>query len=211
MKANAFFSSFMSSPAKTAGKKRIRPSFELSFVKNLPFKKRNGRIHYTPEFSLFPRSAEELVGAMRFAAQSRKKVTFVSQGYSSSNMTPVADVLVYLQDLKRVNIDARQVSKPLLILETGATLKDIENILRASKYNLQLHFNVGNNRMGPKSATSLFEFIRSNPKALRLVEWIERVDANGQLRRLDVSSNPREAALMVGKAGVVYRMGVKLS
>jgi hypothetical protein len=210
MKANAFFSSFTSTQPKTASKKRIRPSYELTFVKNLPFRKKDGRVHYTPEFSLLPKNAEELVVALRFAAQRRKRVAFASQGYSPSRMTPVADILVYMQDLKRVAIDAGRSDKPVLVLETGATLKDVENLLSSTNYSLPLHFNVGKTKMGPKSATSLFEFIRSNPKAIQLVEWVERIDANGQVRRLNIGSNLREVTQMAGKAGVIYRMGVSV-
>lgn len=210
MKANAFFSSFTTARSQQSAKKRVGPSYELAFIKNLPFRKKNGRVHYTPAYSLFPKNVEELVGAMRFAAQRRKRVQFVSQGYSPSHMVPVADVLVYLQDLNRLHIDQKRPDQAILVVETGVTLQQVARLLTASGFNLPLKTNSIHN----KAAMSLYESLHSNPKHLQLIKWIEKIDVNGQVRRFEVGADRRrmlrEAGQLSDKAGALYRMGLKL-
>ena len=212
MKANAIISSVLPTTPKTASKKRINPSNELNFVKNLPFRKRNGSVHYIPEYSLFPKNVGELTGAMRFSAQKKKRATFIPQGYSDSNMAPMADVLVYLQYFNNLRID--RTNHATLVLEAGVTLMQVEQLLSSTSFSLPINLNLGKTSFGIKAATSFYECLRSNSKSLRLIEWVEKVDVNGNVRRFDRRTDGErviyEASQMMSKSGVVVRIGLRL-
>ncbi len=211
MKANFLFSSKTRAHSKTdAYPNTIRPSSELTFAKNLPFHKKNGTVLYTPQYSCFPKTVEELVGILRLAQNKRKKISVVTQGYASTKMAPVADILVYLTELQKMNIERRS-RKPVLTVDMGTTIHAVERVLASSGYELAIKSNFEKIASRDKLTTSLHEWILNNKTAYNLVSWVEKVDINGRVQRFENRSQiMQELSQRNFKAGISFRMGLKI-
>lgn len=210
----AFPSIFPSKANKTSHRKRIEPAVQLDLIKKLPFKKRDGSIHFTPDYSFFPKSIRDLVGVMQLVHNTKKRMIVTSQGYSHSNMSPVADVLVYLQNLNRLSIEKRDAKKATLVLETGVTLQQVKRAITSSRFYFPVRFKVDKKKWGNAKASGFYAFLCAHPKSFQLIEWVEKVDLRGNVHRFDTASDGpgaiAEALRLGNQSGIIYRLGLKL-
>lgn len=190
----------------------IRPSRHLSFKKNLPWRNKSRTAGCTPEYSCFPKTIEELVGAAHFAREFKKRLTAVADGNSWSGLVSTNDLFVYMHGLDRAAVDLSDLDEPKVVVEIGATLKRANSILKIHGYTLPFHTARGLNRFGDLITCSSQGVY---PALLEQMAWIEIVDTEGKLHRFesraDIAKAINAACMNLGKIGIIYRMALKVN
>ena len=185
------------------------------FKRNLSWRNWGRTAACTPEFSYFPESGEELVEIMKVARRTGKKLRVVAQGHSWSGLVPTNDILVYVHKLNKVEMDLSDVANPLVVLESGATNREVNDVLEAHGYALPFNVVLESVRFGGLIATGSHGSGWGNATLSDLVAWIEIVDANGNMRRFEEGVDSEEvmnaARLHLGMFGITYRMALKVN
>ncbi len=166
--------------------------------------------HCRPEYSFYPQHAEDLATIVRFASETGKKLRVVTSGHSWSALVPTDDILVYAGALNKVTMDLSDADQPRVVVECGATVKEVNNVLE--QHDCALSFNVvlESVRFGGLVSTGSHGSGWNNPTLSDLVHAIEIVDATGELRRFQTGVDSEEVMnavrLSLGMFGILYRI-----
>jgi hypothetical protein len=163
-----------------------------------------------PEFSFYPERVEDLIQIVHFARETGRKIRVVGSGHSWSGLVPTDGILVYVQQLNKVNMDLSDESNPRMVIESGATVKEVNDVLEEHGYALPLNVVLESVRFGGLIATGSHGSGWNNPTLSDLVHAIEIVTATGQLRRFEAGVDSDEvmnaARLNLGMFGVIFRI-----
>ena len=163
-----------------------------------------------PEFSFYPECVEDLIQIIQFARERDKRIRVVGSGHSWSGLVPTDGVLVYVQQLNNVSIDLSDDSYPRVVIESGATVKEVNHVLEANGFALPLNVVLESVRFGGLIATGSHGSGWNNPTLSDLVHAIEIVDAFGQLRKFEAGVDSEEVMnavrLNLGMFGIMVRI-----
>jgi hypothetical protein len=163
-----------------------------------------------PEFSFFPERVEDLIQIVQFARERGKRIRVVGSGHSWSGLVPTDGVLVYIQGLNNVSMDLSDDSHPRVVIESGATVKEVNDVLEAQGYALPLNVVLESVRFGGLIATGSHGSGWNNPTLSDLVYAIELVDASGQIRKFQAGIDSDEVMnavrLNLGMFGIMVRI-----
>ncbi|HEU0297214.1 MAG TPA: D-arabinono-1,4-lactone oxidase [Anaerolineales bacterium] len=166
--------------------------------------------HCQPEFSFYPKCVEDLIQIVEFACERGKRIRVVGSGHSWSGLVPTDGILVYVYQLNRVTMDLSDDSHPRVVIESGATVKEVNDILEEHGYALPLNVVLESVRFGGLIATGSHGSGWNNPTLSDLVHAIELVDAAGNLRKFEADVDSDEVMnavrLNLGMFGIMYRI-----
>mgnify|MGYP000087701544 FL=1 len=187
---------------------------QVKAVPQLAWKNWGNTVSCLPDYSFFPTSGKDLAEIVQLARQTRRKLRVVAQGHSWSALVPTNDILVYIKDLDKVEMDVTDPSNPLVVVESGATIKQVNDVLEGHEYALPFNVVLESVRFGGLIATGSHGSGWENDTLSDLVNWIEIVDAQGEIRRFEEGVTSEEvmnaARLHLGMFGITWRMGLKV-
>ena len=96
--------------------------------------------HCQPDYTFYPQSVEDLVQIVHFARNQGKRIRAVGTGHSWSALVPTPEVLISVQRLNRVAMDLTDEANPCVIVESGATVLEVNTLLESQGF--ALPFNV---------------------------------------------------------------------
>jgi FAD binding domain/D-arabinono-1,4-lactone oxidase len=164
----------------------------------------------TPEFTFYPQCVEDLIQIVHFARATERKIRVAGTGHSWSALVPTDEILVCIHRLNRVAMDLSDESHPRVVVESGATVKEVNDVLEAYGYALPLNVVLESVRFGGLIATGSHGSGWNNPTLSDLVSSIEIITATGELRKFEMGVDSDEimnaARLNLGLFGIIYRM-----
>jgi len=163
-----------------------------------------------PEFSFYPQRVEDLIQIIEFARQRGRQVRVAASGHSWSELVPTDGILVFIHQLNKVTMDLSDDSHPRVVIESGATVKEVNDVLEEHGFALPLNVVLESVRFGGLIATGSHGSGWNNPTLSDLVHAIEIVTASGQLRMFEAGVDSNEvmnaARLSLGMFGIIYRI-----
>ena len=163
-----------------------------------------------PEFSFYPQHVEDLIQIIDFARESGKQVRVAASGHSWSELVPTDGILVYVHNLNNVTMDLSDDVNPRIVIESGATVKEVNDVLEEHGYALPLNVVLESVRFGGLIATGSHGSGWNNPTLSDLVHAIEIVTASGQLRKFESGVDGDEVMnavrLNLGMFGIMVRI-----
>src|SRR6188474_194301 len=91
-----------------------------------------------PEFSFYPQRVEDLIQIIDFARERGQRVRVAASGHSWSELVPTDGILMFIHKLNKVTLDLSDDSHPRVIIESGATVKEVNDVLEQHGYALPL-------------------------------------------------------------------------
>src|SRR5215467_3267098 len=140
----------------------------------------------TPEFTFYPQCVEDLFQIVRFARATGWKIRVDGTGHSWSALVPTNDVLVCIHRLNKVEMDLSDESHPRVVVESSATVKQVNDVLEQYGYALPLNVVLESVRFGGLIATGSHGSGWNNPTLSDLVSSIEIITATGELRKFEM-------------------------
>jgi L-gulonolactone oxidase len=187
---------------------------EHSLFTRHPWKSWAGLHACAPQTCFYPETVDDLVTIVREAARSGKKVRVVGSGHSFSALCPTDDFLVFTARMRKVEVDLRDPARPLARVQAGATNRDLNDALE--RHGLALPFNVvlESVRVVSLIATGSHGSGWNNPTLSDLVESLEIVTANGEIRTFSEAADGSEimaaARLNLGLFGIIHRATLRV-
>ena len=169
-----------------------------------------GTARCRPELTFEPQRLEDLVQIVDFARATGRTVRAVGSGHSWSALVPTDGVLVSMRRLNGVAMDLSDPSRPRVVVESGATVREVNDVLERHGYALPLNVVLESVRLGGLIATGSHGSGWGNRTLSDLVSAIEFVTASGRLRRfergVDTDEALNAARLALGMFGISYRI-----
>src|SRR5262245_23174473 len=166
--------------------------------------------HCRPDLSFYPETVEDLIGIVNFAREAGKRVRATGSGHSWSALVPTDDILVYTRRLNRVTMDLSDELQPRVVVESGATVREVNDVLERHGYALPFNVVLESVRFGGLIATGSHGSGWNHCTLSDLVHSIELVTASGQLRKFEVGIDSDEVMnavrLDLGMFGLVHRL-----
>ena len=163
-----------------------------------------------PEFSFYPQHVDDLIQIVHFARERGKQVRVAASGHSWSDLVPTDGILLYVHSLNHVGIDLSDALNPRVVIESGATVREVNDVLEEHGYALPLNVVLESVRFGGLIATGSHGSGWNNPTLSDLVHAIEIVTASGELRRFETGVDSEEVMnavrLNLGMFGIMYRI-----
>jgi hypothetical protein len=170
--------------------------------------------HCRPEWTFYPRCVEDLVQIVHFARATEKKIRVAASGHSWSSLVSTAEILVHMHQFNKVQLDLSNEALPRVVIESGATVGEVNTLLEQHGYALPLNVVLESVRFGGLIATGSHGSGWENPTLSDLVSSMEIITASGQLRTFEegVESDAvmNAVRLNLGLFGIVYRMTLKV-
>ncbi len=167
-------------------------------------------VHCQPEYSFYPQHVDDLIQIVYFARTHDLHVRAAASGHSWSGLVPTDGVLVYVHALNKVIMDLSDDAQPRVVIESGATVKEVNDVLEQHGYALPLNVVLESVRFGGLIATGSHGSGWNNPTLSDLVHAIEIVTASGQLRKFEAGIDSDEVMnavrLSLGMFGIIYRI-----
>ncbi len=188
----------------------LAPPEQIPYRRNHAWENWGRTARCQPEFSFYPQCVEDLIQIIDFARETGKKVRAAASGHSWSALVPTDGVLVYVQQLNKVILDFSDDSQPRVVIESGATVKEVNDVLEQQGYALPLNVVLESVRFGGLIATGSHGSGWNNSTLSDLVHAIELVTASGQLRKFEAGVDSDEVMnavrLNLGMFGIMYRI-----
>jgi FAD/FMN-containing dehydrogenase len=163
-----------------------------------------------PEYTFAPCSVEELYQIVHFASQQHKKIRLVTTGHSWSALVPTDSILVSMNHFNRVAMDLSDGAHPRVVIEVGATVKEVNDVLEKHGYALPLNVVLESVRFGGLIATGSHGSGWNNRTLSDLVHSINLITAGGELRHFEHGVDSDEVMnavrLNLGMFGIMIRM-----
>jgi hypothetical protein len=153
---------------------------------------------------------EDLIQIVHFARTQGKKIRVAATGHSWSALVPTQDILVFVHALNRVTMNLSEEAHPRVVIESGATVREVNDVLEQHGYALPLNVVLESVRFGGLIATGSHGSGWNNPSLSDLVHSIEIVTALGELRTFETGVDSEDvmnaARLNLGMFGIIYRV-----
>jgi hypothetical protein len=163
-----------------------------------------------PRFSFYPQRPEDLVEIVRFARARGLPLRVVTSGHSWSTLVPTEGVLVHAHELNRVTMDLSDKAHPRVVVESGATVKEVNTVLEMHGYALPLNVVLESVRFGGLIATGSHGSGWNNSTLSDLVHAVEVVTASGEIRKFEAGADSDDVMnavrLSLGMFGVMVRI-----
>jgi len=194
---------------------RVTP-FEQAALQNLRYRQNQAwknwaeGVRCQPEYSFYPQRLDDLIQIVNFAREQGKRIRVVASGHSWSALAATHEILVFVQTLNNVTMDLSNDAQPRVVIESGATGKEVNDVLEQHGYALPCNVVLESVRFGGLIATGSHGSGWNNRTLSDLVHAIEIVDAAGELRRFEAGVDDDDvmnaARLNLGMFGIIYRI-----
>ena len=183
---------------------------KVRFRQHQPWTNWAGTARCCPEWTFYPRGVEDLIQIVHFARTTGRKIRVTGTGHSWSALVPTDEILVCVHQLNQVTMDLSDESHPRVVIESGATGKEVNDVLERHGYALPLNVVLESVRFGGLIATGSHGSGWNSRTLSDLVSSIEIVTASGHLRTFEVGVDHDDilnaARLNLGLFGIIYRM-----
>ncbi|WP_445632757.1 FAD-binding protein [Nostoc sp. DSM 114161] len=183
---------------------------QIPYRKNYLWKNWGETASCRPEISFYPEKVYELIEIVKFARNTKKRIRVAATGHSWSQLIPTDDILVYIHKLNHVEMDFSDREKPKVVIESGATVREVNDVLEHHGYALPLNVVLESVRFGGLIATGSHGSGWNNSTLSDLIHSIEIVTSSGQLQVFETGIDADEvmnaAKLNLGMFGITYRM-----
>ena len=200
-------------PSKLSALEEVAPP-TVAHQRNRRWSNWGQTAHCQPNYIFFPHSAEDLIEIVHFARNHGKQVRAVGSGHSWSALVPTHEVLVNVQTMNAVTMELADPANPCVIMESGATVREVNDILEAHGYALPFNVVLESVRFGGLISTGSHGSGWNHQTLSDLVEWIEVVTAAGELRRfeagVDSDTVMNAVRLSLGMFGLVYQIKLRV-
>lgn len=187
---------------------------QVAFKKYLPWVNQRKTVNCRPEFSYFPTTGADLQEIICLAGETGKQVRVLGKGLAWSELVPSNDILVYMDQLTEVHMDLSDPDMPLVIVEAGATVRQVNEVLEKHGYALPSNVVQEEASWGGLVATGSFGSGWDQASISDQIQWIDIVDGIGRMRRFEAgveSDDIMDAArLNLGMFGITYRMALRV-
>ncbi len=194
----------------TIDKARLSPPAQIKHRRKQAWENWGRTTNCLPEYSFYPRHVDNLTQIVNFADMRDLHVRVAASGHSWSGLVPTDGVLVYVHALNKVAMDLSDDVQPRVIIESGATVKEVNDVLEQHGCALPLNVVLESVRFGGLIATGSHGSGWNNPTLSDLVHAIEIVTASGQLRKFEAGVDSDEVMnavrLNLGMFGIMYRI-----
>jgi hypothetical protein len=167
-----------------------------------------------PKVSFYPQRVEDLIQIVDLARQRGMQVRVAASGHSWSELVPTDGILVFVHNLNNVTMDLSDDLHPRVVIESGATVREVNDVLEVHGYALPLNVVLESVRLGGLIATGSHGSGWHNPTLSDLVHAIEMVTASGQLCRFEAGVDSDEVMnavrLNLGMFGIMYRITMNI-
>jgi len=188
----------------------LSPPKHIRHFRNQAWENWGRTAHCQPEFSFYPQHLDDLIQIVDFARERGKPVRVAASGHSWSELVPTEGVLVFIHNLNKVTMDLSGDSHPRVVIESGATVKEVNDVLEQHGCALPLNVVLESVRFGGLIATGSHGSGWNNPTLSDLVHAIEIVTAAGQLRKFEAGVDSDEVMnavrLNLGMFGIIFRI-----
>lgn len=175
-----------------------------------PWRNWAGDVRCTPELTFEPGSVEDLVAIVRFAVGTGRKLRVVGSGHSWSALVPTDDIMVKVERLDRVYVEGVRTEHPRVVVESGATVKQVNDVLERAGLALPFNVVLESVRFGGLISTGSHGSGWHQQTLSDLVHSIDVVTASGEVRcferGLDPDRTMRAVCLSLGTFGVIWRV-----
>ena len=182
----------------------------VPYRRHQPWTNWGGTAQCTPEFTFYPQCVEDLFQIVHFARATGRKIRVAGTGHSWSALVPTNDILVRIHRLNKVEMDLSDESHPRVVVESGATVKQVNDVLEQYGYALPLNVVLESVRFGGLIATGSHGSGWNNPTLSDLVSSIEIISAAGELRKFETGVESDDVMnavrLNLGLFGIISRM-----
>jgi FAD/FMN-containing dehydrogenase len=187
---------------------------EMSAAQRLPWVNWGRTARCIPEYTFYPTSLDDLVTIVNFARSNGKTIRAVASGHSWSALAPTDDILVSVRKLNKVSLDVTDEDHPLVVMECGATVREVNDVLEQHGYALPFNVVLESVRLGGLIATGSHGSGWNHQTLSDLVQAIEIVTATGELRRFEAGVDDEEVMnavrLNLGMFGLIYRITLRI-
>ena len=163
-----------------------------------------------PQFSFYPQRVDDLIEIVDFARARGLPIRVAASGHSWSTLVPTDGVLVYIHGLNQVTLDLSDEEHPLVVIESGATVKEVNDLLEVNGYALPLNVVLESVRFGGLIATGSHGSGWNNPTLSDLVHAVEVVTASGEVRKFEAGVDSEDVMnavrLSLGMFGIMVRI-----
>ena len=163
-----------------------------------------------PQFSFYPGHVEDLIEIVHFARARGLPVRAAASGHSWSTLVPTEGVLIYIHGLNQVSMDLSDEANPRVVIESGATVKQVNDLLEANGYALPLNVVLESVRFGGLIATGSHGSGWNNATLSDLVHAVEVVTSSGEVRRFEAGVDSKDVMnavrLNLGMFGIMVRI-----
>jgi hypothetical protein len=168
-----------------------------------------------------PESLGDLRAIVKRALNEGKKVRVCGDGHSWSGLVPTDDFMVFVSKLDKVDVDTTDPARPLVRMESGATVRHVVAAMRSAHVALPSNVVLGTVQFGGLIATGCHGSGRDQKTLSDLVVSIEvvtgKVDpgtGDVEVRTFSVDDGTTEevmsaARLHLGLFGIIYRMTLR--
>jgi hypothetical protein len=167
-----------------------------------------------PEFSFYPQQVDDLIQIVNFARKRGLKLRVAATGHSWSDLVTTDSVLVYVHQLNNVSMDLSDAACPKVVIESGATVKEVNDVLEEYGYALPLNVVLESVRFGGLIATGSHGSGWNNPTLSDLVHAVEVVTASGEVRKFEAGADSEDVMnavrLNLGMFGIMFRITMKV-
>lgn len=181
--------------------------------KHHPWRNWAGTVQCQPQISCYPESVEELIQIVQIAYEARMKMRVVTQGHSWSALVPSNDILIFMERLNKVVLDTSDETNPLVVIEAGATVKEVNDVLEHHGYALPFNVVLESVRYGGLISTGSHGSGWNHSTLSDLVHRIELITAEGVSRRFEEGVDRAEVMnavkLHLGMFGITTRIALK--
>jgi len=189
---------------------KLSPPAQIKHIRKQAWENWGRTARCQPEFSFYPQNVDDLIQIVNFARDHDLKIRVAASGHSWSSLIPTDGVLVYIHALNKVAMDLSDDEQPRVIIESGATVKEVNDVLEEQGYALPLNVVLESVRFGGLIATGSHGSGWNNPTLSDLVHAIEIVAASGELRKFEAGVDSDEVMnavrLNLGMFGIMYRI-----
>ena len=189
---------------------RLSPLAQISCRRRQPWENWGRTVHCQPEYSFYPQRVDDLIQIVNFARERGIQIRVAASGHSWSGLVPTDGILVYIHQLNKVTMDLSNDAQPRVVIESGATVKEVNDVLEAYGCALPLNVVLESVRFGGLIATGSHGSGWNNPTLSDLVHAVEIVTASGELRKfvagVDSDEVMNAVRLNLGMFGVMYRI-----
>ena len=188
----------------------VSPPMHIPHARNQVWENWGRTARCQPEFSFYPQHVDDLIQIVNFARAQGMKIRVAATGHSWSDLVTTDGVLVYIHQLNKVSMDLSDDARPKVVIESGATVKEVNDVLEEQGYALPLNVVLESVRFGGLIATGSHGSGWNNPTLSDLVHAIEVVTASGEVRKFEAGADSDDVMnavrLNLGMFGIMFRI-----
>lgn len=188
----------------------VSTPFHIHHARNQTWENWGKSASCQPDFSFYPQHIEDLIEIVHFARTQSLKIRVAATGHSWSDIATTDSVMVYIHQLNQVSMDFSDDANPRVVIESGATVKEVNDVLEKHGYTLPFNVVLESVRFGGLIATGSHGSGWNNKTLSDLVHSIELVTASGEVRKfvagVDSDDVMNAVRLNLGMFGIMFRI-----